>query len=218
LNCSDEFFGLLRSWADDAAKRGRRSVWFNLKLVIGYSSEAHLFIQNMNQSPFNVGELVTLRDFVLPEAAGMAGAMQVKLSQAELQALFDLVGGQPHLWDKALRWIRERMQRRAVAGQDSEEAGRLLEELEHVACSEAGPFWDHLWHMLGLLAKNAALRTAMRRILGIEAGPLASDQFYNLRSGGFLIGEFGPKIHLRCRLYKDFLALHLKDQVLEQSA
>src|SRR5207244_11189541 len=43
--------------------------WSRLTLAIAYATEAHLFISDMNQSPFNIGTLLALEDFTLPQVA-----------------------------------------------------------------------------------------------------------------------------------------------------
>lgn len=65
---TDDFFGLLRSW------HNRRALdpggpWRKLSLLIAYSQEAHLFISDLSQSPFNVGVRAVLPDFTLDQTA-----------------------------------------------------------------------------------------------------------------------------------------------------
>ena len=61
-----DVFGLFRSWHNG------RSIdplgpWSRLTLAIAYATEAHLFIKDLNQSPFNVGTLVSLSDLTFDE-------------------------------------------------------------------------------------------------------------------------------------------------------
>ena len=46
-----EFFGLLRSWHNERAL-DPTGPWAGLTIVIAYATEAHLFITDLNQSPF----------------------------------------------------------------------------------------------------------------------------------------------------------------------
>src|SRR5205085_2722820 len=57
-----EVFGLFRSWHDERAFEPE-GPWRQLTLAIAYSTEAHLFITDVNQSPFNVGTRLALEDF-----------------------------------------------------------------------------------------------------------------------------------------------------------
>src|SRR5262249_9292212 len=59
-----EVFGLFRSW-HNARMTEPTLPWSRLTLAIAYATEAHLFIEDMNQSPFNVGTLLVLEDFNL---------------------------------------------------------------------------------------------------------------------------------------------------------
>ena len=49
-----EVFGLIRSWHNERAL-DPSGPWSNLTIAIAYATEAHLFITDINQSPFNVG-------------------------------------------------------------------------------------------------------------------------------------------------------------------
>ncbi len=58
-----EVFGLFRSWHNKRAL-DPSGPWSRLTLAIAYATEAHLFIKDLNQSPFNVGtRLSPLEDF-----------------------------------------------------------------------------------------------------------------------------------------------------------
>jgi hypothetical protein len=61
-----DFFGMLRSW------HGKRALptspaWKKLDLVLATSTEPKLFIENLNQSPFNVGERIELSELTPAE-------------------------------------------------------------------------------------------------------------------------------------------------------
>src|SRR6185295_15492434 len=51
---ASEIFGLFRSWHNLRALDPNGS-WSRLTIAIAYATEAHLFISDLNQSPFNVG-------------------------------------------------------------------------------------------------------------------------------------------------------------------
>jgi hypothetical protein len=57
------FFAMVRAWHN---LRAMRQVWNHLNLLIGHSTEPALFIDDINQSPFNVGEPIRLGDFRAP--------------------------------------------------------------------------------------------------------------------------------------------------------
>src|SRR5207247_2705066 len=61
-NFGSEVFGLFRSWHNERAL-DPNGPWSRLTLAIAYATEAHLFISDVNQSPFKVGTRMTLADF-----------------------------------------------------------------------------------------------------------------------------------------------------------
>src|SRR5918912_560109 len=63
-----QLFGLLRSW-HDRRRLEPDGPWDRLTVAIAYATEAHLFITDLNQSPFNVGTRLTLEDFTPGEVA-----------------------------------------------------------------------------------------------------------------------------------------------------
>src|SRR5262249_39337359 len=63
---ASDFFGLVRSWHNCRATEPN-GPWNKLTVVIGYATEAHLFIQDLNQSPFNVGRQLELENFNIDE-------------------------------------------------------------------------------------------------------------------------------------------------------
>ena len=64
-----EVFGLFRSWHNRRAL-DPSGPWSRLTLAIAYATEAHLFITDLNQSPFNVGTRLTLEDFTAGAGGG----------------------------------------------------------------------------------------------------------------------------------------------------
>ena len=61
-----EVFGLFRSWHNERAL-DPNGPWAGMTLAIAYATEAHLFITDMNQSPFNVGTRLALDDFTFEQ-------------------------------------------------------------------------------------------------------------------------------------------------------
>src|SRR5205814_806452 len=68
FGCSfaSEVFGLFRSW-HNARALDPNGPWSKLTMAIAYATEAHLFITDINQSPFNVGTRVALSDFTVEQ-------------------------------------------------------------------------------------------------------------------------------------------------------
>jgi hypothetical protein len=191
---ASDVFGLFRAWynrraLDPAAAWGRQT------LAIAYATEAHLFISDANQSPFNVGIRLTLDDFTPAEAAMLDERYGNVLGEdGERSRLMGLLGGHPYLLQCAFRELAR---------------GLPLEKLEPQAALESGPFGDHLRRMLAVLQGSSGLIGTIRNLLrGIPCAD--RDAFFRLRSAGILKGETMGTAELRCGVY----AAYLREQLL----
>ena len=189
-----EVFGLFRSW-HNARALDPESPWHRLTMIICYATEAHLFITDLNQSPFNVGTRVRLRDFGASEMRQLNQLHGQPLTTPDEFARFvRLLGGQPYLVRRGLHEM--------VAN------GMTLVELERSAPLEQGPFADHLKRFLVLLSGNADALQFLREAL---AGTKSNDAklFHRLRAAGLLHGETPADATFRCDLYAQYLRRHL---------
>src|SRR5262249_57921339 len=99
---SNVVFGLFRSWHNERSLNPE-GPWSRLTLAIAYATEAHLFITDLNQSPFNVGTRLTLEDFTLEQVAELNGRYGSPLKdETELARYFELLGGHPYLVQRGL--------------------------------------------------------------------------------------------------------------------
>ncbi len=189
-----EVFGLIRSWHNERAL-DPTGPWAGLTLMIAYATEVHLFIRDMNQSPFNVGTRVTLDDFTLAQVAELNLRCGSPLkSEEEVSQLYALLNGQPYLTRRALNELALKR--------------HSLDEVATLASQDHGLFGDHLKRILMSLAKDPALRDVVRHILRGEACP-SQESFYRLRSPGVLSGATLREARLRCELYTRYLLQHL---------
>jgi serine/threonine protein kinase len=189
-----EVFGLFRSWHNERAL-DPDGPWSRLTLAIAYATEAHLFITDINQSPFNVGTRLTLEDFTLDQVRDLNRRYGAPLaSESEVRQLCDLLGGQPYLVRRALNEIA---------------SGNLgFDQFVAQADHDEGVFGDHLRRILVLLAKDAELREVVRGVLRGE--PCANSiHFYRLRSAGVMAGDSTRDIRPRCRVYATYLQRQL---------
>src|SRR5262249_16627693 len=145
-----EVFGLFRSW-HNARALDPESPWHSLTMVICYATEAHLFITDLNQSPFNVGTRVRLQDFERTEVSRLNQLYGNPLPAEDFEGFLNLLGGQPYLVRRALHEMVERHQ--------------TFEVLGKVAPTEEGPFADHLKRFLVLLSRNEAALDFLRGLL-----------------------------------------------------
>lgn len=190
-----DFFGLVRSW-HNARSTESRGPWGRLTIVIGYATEAHLFIQDVNQSPFNVGRVIALDDFTPQQTLDLNSRYGGPLpSHEDAERLHGLVGGHPYLVRRALE----------VVASSKWPLPRMFDEAMH----ETGPFSDHLKR---LLLSVGTLPHVTEHVKAMLAGrkPAESDADFRLMASGII--KYGPAgTHVfRCRLYEQFLADQLR--------
>lgn len=189
-----EVFGLFRSWHNERAL-DPEGPWKRLTLAIAYATEAHLFITDVNQSPFNVGTRLALEDFTLEQLTDLNHRYGSPLhGEAEVARFARLVGGHPYLVRRGLH---------EMATQEMEIAA-----FEAQASRDEGIFGDHLRRILVLLAKDPALCEMVRSVLRRE-GCSCTESFFRLRSAGVMAGESVREVRPRCRLYELYLGRHL---------
>ena len=191
---ASEIFGLFRSWHNLRAL-DPSGPWSRLTIAIAYATEAHLFISDMNQSPFNVGTRLTLEDFTLEQLAELNGRYGNPLvDNKELIRFQQLVGGHPYLSQRGLYEICKRK--------------TTFAELEKHADQDDGAFGDHLNRLLLSLQQDQNLLEELRGFL-LSSSTLSNSAFYRLRSAGVLSGDTADDSRPRCDLYARYLKKHL---------
>jgi serine/threonine protein kinase len=191
---ASEVFGLFRSWHNERAL-DPQGPWRRFTLAIAYATEAHLFITDLNQSPFNVGTRLALGDFTFEQVAELNRRYGSPLrDRAEVARYFRLVGGHPYLVRRGLHEM--------VA------QGLKLVDLEAQAADDEGPFGDHLRRLFVSLTHDAALCEVVRGALQGQPCP-SPESFYRLRSAGLMVGDSTRDVRPRCQLYATYLEKHL---------
>jgi len=196
FGCSfgSEVFALFRSWHNERALNPD-GPWSRFTLAIAYATEAHLFISDLNQSPFNVGTRLVLGDFTLEDVAALNSRFGSPLRETgEVARLYEQVGGCPYLAHRALHEISSRL--------------LALPAFLKEASREDGPFHDHLHRILMGVRKDPVLLAAVHEILRGRPCP-TSEAFYRLRSAGILVGDSLTTCRLRCGLYAEYLGARL---------
>lgn len=188
---STEVFGLFRSWHNERSLNPR-GPWSRLTLAMAYATEAHLFITDLNQSPFNVGTRLTLDDFTPDETAELNRRYGSPLkSPTELECFTELVGGNPYLVERGLHTMVTQTQTPAAFFTQAGQA--------------EGPFAAPLQRMVVALRQDDTLVNAVHALLRGEPCPSDGESFYRLRSAGVIVGKNPQDARFRCRLYEDYL-------------
>jgi hypothetical protein len=189
---ASDFYGLVRSWHNSRAT-DTAGPWGRLTIVIAYATEAHLFIQDLNQSPFNVGRPFLLEEFDLPRVAALNAKSASPLkSLDEVAALMDLIGGQPFLVRRALNSLL---------------SGMTLSDLLAHGTRDSGPFADHLKRTLVSISNMPSILAVVRALLKGER-PTDQDATYRLLSAGVVVSSDDGELSFRNRLYREYLAEH----------
>lgn len=154
---------------------------------MAYATEVHLLIQDLNQSPFNVGLQLTLQDFTLEQIENLNGRYGAPLdSKAHAERFYRLLGGSPYLVHRGLYELVTRPMDLAT--------------LEEKAAHESGCFGDHLQRIDTAIRQDTTLYDVVRDHLDGRQS-LSSKSFYRLKSAGVLIGEEPECSQWRSRTY-----------------
>ncbi len=188
-----EVFGLFRSWHNERSL-DPQGPWRRLTMAIAYATEAHLFISDMNQSPFNVGTRLALEDFTQAQVGELNQRYGAPLKADEVANYYELVSGHPYLVRCGLQEL--------VTHQ------RSLPELTAIADHEDGPFGDHLRRLAASLEQDQELSNIVRGVLQQQPCP-TQESFYRLRSAGLMAGDSAREARPRCQLYATYLAKRL---------
>ena len=189
---TDNFFGMLRAW-HNSRQNPQKPVWKKLDLILVTSTEPYQFIQNLNQSPFNVGQSVLLPDFTMKQVSDLNERYHNPLNPLQVNQLYDLVGGHPYLIRKAYNVVASK--------QHSPTA--LFEN----AKDNLGPFGDHLRRIVYRLQGYPELIDGLKRI---NRRWKCNDQtvFRRLEGAG-LVRMDGQRQVVRCELYRQYFRENL---------
>ena len=191
-----EVFGLFRSWHNERASNPD-TAWNNLTMIIAYATEAHLFIADPNQSPFNVGTRLELRDFNIEQEEALNSLFGNPLfTDDQIARFYELVNGQPYLVSRGLYQLAT--------------SQMPFEEFAATADRDEGPFGDHLRRILVMLVRDPRMIEAVLTVLS-GTNTLTMESFYRLRAAGIVVGEGAFNAKMRCLLYANYLKGHLRE-------
>lgn len=188
----NNFFGMLRTWHND---RAWEPTFAKMSLFLSSSTEPHLFIDNPNQSPFNVAQPILLHDFTLPEVVELNRRHQPPLNQAQISQLVDLLGGHPFLTRLALYEV-------ATHRYD-------FDTLLTNATSDTGPFAQNLRYYWQKILDMPEIKVALSQICR-DQRYRENKLYYRLKGAG-LIKKVGSQVVMRNELYKYYFKERLNE-------
>jgi len=180
-----DFFALVRSWHN---RRAYHKQWDNFNIVMVISTEPLLLIDDINQSPFNVGLRIELEDFDETQVRNLNSRHGAPVNEDDFPGLMKLLNGHPYLTRKALyTLVTERI---------------IWADLARVAPTDQGPFGDHLRRYHWLLRDAPDLQETLKQVIRhnryTDDAPL-----YRLVRAGLVKGR-GDSYRFRCDLYRQY--------------
>ncbi|NMF58283.1 AAA-like domain-containing protein [Pseudanabaena yagii] len=189
---AEDFFGLLRAW-HEAAKSD--DLWKRLRLIVVHSQEVYIPL-NINQSPFNVGLPIELREFSQAQVSDLVDRHRLDWTDAQIEKLMAMLGGHPYLVRVALYYIARN--------------SANLDYMLSTAPTEAGIYSDHLRRHLWNLEQNPKLAKAMKKVVSSSAPVrLPSEETFKLDSMGLTLRQ-GNDVIPRCNLYQIYFSDRLE--------
>ena len=187
-----DFFSMLRSWHNN---RAMTPIWKQLDLVLVTSTEPYQLIENLNQSPFNVGQVLELSDFPVEQLADLNARHGNPLNPSQVQQLMALLGGHPYLVRRSLYLV--------ASGQYS------VTNLFAEATADRGPFGDHLRYHLFRMNDKPDLMQGLLQVIRTQSCP-DERVFFRLRGAG-LVRRDRQTVLPRCELYAAYFQEHLPE-------
>ena len=187
-----DFFSMLRSWHNNRALPMYR-IWKQLDLALVTATEPYHLIANLNQSPFNVGEVLLLEDFSAAQVTDLNQRHGNPLTPVEERSLMALLNGHPYLVRRSLYLIAR--QQLGVAA--------LFEQAD----TDNGPFGDHLRYHLFRIYDKQDLAQGLLQV--IRAGTCPDERIARLLSAAGLVRREDQRVVPRCQLYADYFRRHL---------
>lgn len=183
----NDFFGLLRSWHNRRAL-DPEGPWGKLTLILSYATEAHLFISDLNQSPFNVGVKLQLRDFTPSEVAELANRYGIA-DQNQIDTVARIANGQPYLTRRAFALLTQ---------------GEDVNQLETDFSRPDGPIGDHLHRILESVTFDPNILEEVRNSLAGRALENPNSR-YRLTASGVFALTADSSVQFRVPSYETYL-------------
>ena len=158
------------------------------------STEPYQLINDLTQSPFNVGQVVELSDFTVAQVHTLNQRHGLPLNPDQEWQLMQLVHGHPYLVRRALY---------QAASQQIK-----VDELFARAATDRGPFGDHLRYHLFQVYDKPALVQALLQVIH-HPSRLDEEVFFRLRGAGLVRRQDEQLVIPRCQLYAKYFREHL---------
>ncbi len=187
------FLPMLRRWHDLA---NESETWEKLRLIISYRTEDYGRL-DINQSPFNVGVPISVREFNYEEIE-LLRKRHYQLQPEVLEPLIQAIGGHPYLIRLAFYTLAK------------EEL--TLEQVLKNAASYTGIYKNHFRQLVGYLQECSGLENILQEIVGkkgLEITGKNHKQIYQLEAMGIIKIKSTIAVISR-QIYQSYFANYFK--------
>jgi hypothetical protein len=183
--------GKLRSWHE---KDVDNQLWRKLVLILAYSTDDYL-INDLNESPLsNVGKGQELREFNSQEVLNLSQKHSLKLTETQLEALQEMIGGHPYLIRQAMYSLSQEK--------------KILETILTEAATEVGIYHQYLSRLYRSICQYG-LKECLKKVIEsnrpVVLNPIETFELYSLG----LVSRTKDGVEIRCRLYREYFARYL---------
>jgi hypothetical protein len=189
-----DFFSMLRSWHNNRALPMYK-IWKQFDLALVTATEPYHLIADLNQSPFNVGEVIALKDFNAEQVTDLNQRHGSPLTSAQEQQLMTLLEGHPYLVRRALYLLAKPQ--------------ITVADLFKTASTDRSPFRDHLSYHLFRIYDKQELVQSLLQIIRTHTCP--DERVARLLLAAGLVRRQDERLVPRCQLYADYFQKHLHD-------
>lgn len=166
----------------------------DIRQIITYSTNCYLDI-NEAESPFNVGESITLCGFDAKDIQQLNEKHYIDLSRENIDSLIDWMGGHPYLWQLALPYFKKPKFR--------------VEDFKKGTITNYGKYKSFLKNIRNSLSNNKELTKSFIELLNTNSSvELDIDVSYILEGIGLIKRDLRDKDRDRwiisCQMYKVF--------------
>lgn len=143
-----EFFSSIRAFYNKGAFD---QSWKKVSWILSTSTEPSFFIDDVMQSPFNVGVNIELQPFTIDQTKEFASRLGILLTVDQINKICDFTGGKPFLVHLLLYSLAK---------------GALsIDKLNHTETAIENIFRDHLFRYLIHFQDNEEMANAMKTII-----------------------------------------------------
>ena len=188
---SNQFFANIRAFYNMGAFE---PIWKKIGWLLSSSTEPSFFIEDLTQSPFNIGQTIYLKPFTIEEILEFSRRFGLSLDEASVERIFTYVGGHPHL----VHLLLYNMARSTDSWErffDARTAGD-------------GIFRNHLDRFLAYLQEDAELSKALKDIIK-GRGCRSLKIVERLKASGLVKQQNDGRVFFQCELYALFFGREL---------